>query len=190
MNIDVTKIEGYETMTPEEKVQALEGFQVEVPTADYSGYIPKKDFDKVSSELAEWKRKHNALLSEEEQKKIAHDEELAELRREVEENRKERTLTEYKAQFISMGYEEELAEETARASIEGDIGKVFSNHKKFLDAHDKALEQRLLAKTPRPDSTGAKNTATPMTKEQIVKIANTEERQRAIAENIELFQND
>jgi len=189
MNIDVTKIEGYENMTPEEKVEALEKFEYEIPEPDYSGYISKKRFDEVASEVAEWKRKHNALLSEEEQKKIAHDEELAELRKEVEENRKERTLAEHKAQYISVGYDEELAEDTARATIEGDIGRVFSNHKKFLDAHDKALETRLLAKTPRPDSTGVKNTEAPKTKDEIMGIRDTEERQKAIAENIELFEN-
>lgn len=187
MNIDVTKIEGYAEMTPEEKVQALESFEYEVPAPDLTGYISKKRFDEVASEVAEWKRKHNALLSEEEQKKQEREEELALLRKEVEESRKDKLLTEYKAQFISMGYDEELAEETARASIDGDTNKVFSNHKKFLEMHDKALETRLLAQTPRPDSTGAKNTETPKSKDEILAIRDTDERQKAIAENIELF---
>lgn len=188
MNIDVTKIEGYAEMTPEEKVNALELFDIEVPMPDLSKYILKTEFDKTASELAEWKRKYNAMLNEDEQRKLAHDEELAELRKEVEENRKERTLAEHKAQYIAIGYDEQLAEDTARASLDGDIGRVFSNHKKFLDAHDKAVETRLLGKTPRPDSTGAKNTNPPMTKEEIFAIRDASERQQKIAENIEIFQ--
>ena len=38
-NIDTSKIEGYENMTAEEKVQALESFSIADP--DYSGYVKK-----------------------------------------------------------------------------------------------------------------------------------------------------
>jgi hypothetical protein len=41
--IDVTKIEGYADMTPEEKLKALEGY--DVPDPDYSGYVKKDVFD-------------------------------------------------------------------------------------------------------------------------------------------------
>ena len=187
MKIDVTQIEGYAEMTPEEKVAALEAIEYEIPQPDMSNFIPKKRFDEVASEAADWKRKHNALLSEEEQRQAAREEELNALRKEVEESRKERELAVYKTQFISMGYDEELAEDTAKASIEGDTTRVFSNHKKFLDAHDKALEASLIAKTPRPDSTGAKNSPTPMTKDEIMAIKDTQERQQKIAENRDLF---
>lgn len=39
MKLDLTKIEGYENMTPEEKLKALEGY--DVPDPDYSGYVKK-----------------------------------------------------------------------------------------------------------------------------------------------------
>lgn len=188
MKIDVTKIEGYADMTPEEKIAALESIEYEVPEIDLSGFIPKEQFDKASSELADWKKKYHAQLSEDEQKKALHEEELEALRREVEQNRREKTLATYKGQYMSMGYSEELAEETAKASLEGDTNKIFANHRKFLEEHDKALESRLIGQTPKHEGPGAKGSYTPKTKEEIMQIKDTLERQQAIAQNRELFE--
>lgn len=187
MKIDVTKIEGYADMTPEEKVKALEEIDYDVPEPDMTGYIRKADFDKTSSELAEIKRKYNAQLSEDERRRVEHDEEIEALRKTVELMQREKSLAEIKAQYISMGYESELAEDTALATLDGDNSRIFANHKKFLEAHDKAFEASLLAKTPRLDGAGAKNSPQPKTKEEIMAIRDAVERQHAIAENIELF---
>jgi hypothetical protein len=65
--IDVTKIEGYADMTPEEKLKALEGY--DVPDPDYSGYVKKDVFDKTASELAAKKKELTEKMSEDEQKK-------------------------------------------------------------------------------------------------------------------------
>ena len=53
MKIDLTKIEGYENMTAEEKIAALEGFDVQ---QDYTGYVRKDLLDKANSEAADYKR--------------------------------------------------------------------------------------------------------------------------------------
>lgn len=186
MRIDVTRIEGYADMTPEEKVAALEAIDYDVPEPDYTGYVPKDQLDKVASEAAEWRRKHNALLTEEEQKNIAREEEMESLRKTVEEMEKEKTITEIKSNYIAIGYEEELAEDTAKATVEGDNKKIFQNHKKFLEAHDKAFESSLLSKTPRPGE-GVSRTSQPMTKEEIVAIKDPELRKQKIGENPEMF---
>lgn len=151
--IDVTKIDGYEKMTAEEKLAALEAF--DVPEPDYSGYVSKAVFDKTASEVAEWKRKHNALLSEDEKKKQEAAEELEELRNKVAIMEKEKKISEHKAQYIALGYDEKLATETAQAISEGDIDKVFANQKKFLEAHDKAYKAQLMGGTPTPPAGGA-----------------------------------
>ena len=65
--IDTSKIEGYAEMTPEQKLAALEGFEYEDNSAELEKQ--KNALSKANSEAAEWKRKHNALLSEEEKKK-------------------------------------------------------------------------------------------------------------------------
>ena len=71
MKIDLTKIEGYENMTAEEKIAALEGFDVQ---QDYTGYVRKDLLDKANSEAADYKRQLRAAMSEAE-KKAADDEE-------------------------------------------------------------------------------------------------------------------
>ena len=67
--IDTSKIAGYAEMTPEQKLAALEGFEYEDNLAELEKQ--KNAVSKANSEAAEWKRKHNALLSEDEKKKQA-----------------------------------------------------------------------------------------------------------------------
>ena len=62
MKIDVTQIEGYENMSPEEKLKALEGF--DIPSPDYSGYVKKDLYDKTASELAAKKKELKERLSD------------------------------------------------------------------------------------------------------------------------------
>jgi len=187
MKIDVSTIEGYDLMTPEQKLQALEAFEYDVPQPDYSGYIKKADFDKASSELADMKRKYNAMLSEDEQKKQAHEEEMETLRRKVASMEQETRLADLKASYISMGYEETLATDTAQATLEGDNARVFSNMKKFLEAHDKAIEAKMIAETPRPSGAGAKGEVPKKTRAEIEAIEDTTERRQAMKDNLDLF---
>lgn len=156
--IDVTKFEGYENMTPEEKVALLEGFEYDDNSSELERY--KNAASKANSEAAEWKKKHNALLGEEEQKKQAADEELTALRAKVEEMEKEKLLSGHKAQFLALGYDEALADSTAKALVDGDITKVFAAHKKFLENHDKALKADLLKGTPTPPAGEGSDTMT------------------------------
>lgn len=146
--IDITKIEGYDKMTPEEKLAALEAFEYEDNFSELEKY--KNAASKANSEAAEWRKKHNALLSEEEQKKQANEEELTTLRAKVEAMEKEKLIAGHKAQFLAIGYDEALADATAKALADGDTAKVFANQKKFLETHDKTLKADLLKKTPAP----------------------------------------
>lgn len=146
--IDITKIEGYDKMTPEEKLAALEAFEYEDNSTELEKY--KNAASKANSEAAEWRKKHNALLSEEEQKKQANEEELTTLRAKVEAMEKEKLIAGYKAQYLAIGYDEALADATAKALADGDTAKVFANQKKFLETHDKTLKADLLKDTPTP----------------------------------------
>lgn len=146
--IDVSKIEGFSEMTAEQKLAALEAY--EIPAPDYSGYVKKDVYDKATSDLAEWKRKHNALLSEEDKKKQENEEELTTLRKRVEEMEKEKLISGHKARFLALGYDETLADETAKAMANGETDKVFANQKKFLETHDKAYKAQLMGQTSTP----------------------------------------
>jgi hypothetical protein len=59
-----------------------------------------------------------------------------------------------------MGYEEALADDTAKAMAEGQIDKVFANQKKFLETHDKTLKAEILKTTPKPPAGKGTDTMT------------------------------
>ena len=145
--IDTNTIEGYENMTPEQKLAALEAYEYEDNAAELEKQ--KAAVSKANSEAAEWKRKHNALLSDEDRKKQEAAEKLASMENELAELRKEKTISEYKAQFAAQGYDEELATSTAAAMEKGDMATVFANSKKFLGDYAKRIVAEKLKGTPR-----------------------------------------
>ncbi len=146
--IDTSKIEGYASMSAEDKVKALEAMEYEDNAAEVERL--KNANSKANSEAAEWKRKHNALLSDEEKRKQDDAEALAAIIKERDELKKEKTVSEYKAQYLAQGYSEKLAAETAQALADGDTAKVFANQQKFLDEYAKTIKADALKKTPRP----------------------------------------
>lgn len=156
--IDVSKIEGYADMSAEDKIKALEA--AELPDPDLSGMVKKEVFDKTASELADWKKKHNALLSAEEKKKQEDEEALTNMKNELETLKKDKTIATYKANYIAQGYDDALATETATALVDGDTEKVFANQKKFLENYAKTVKADVLKQTPKPPAGngGAANT--------------------------------
>ena len=67
--IDTSKIDNYANMTAEEKGCRSGGYEFEV---DYSEVEKlKTQLSKANAEAAEWRRKHNSLLSDEERKSRA-----------------------------------------------------------------------------------------------------------------------
>ena len=62
MKIDFTKIEGFETMTAEEKLAAIEA--MELPDPDMSGFVKKDLLDRANSEAANYKRQLREKMSE------------------------------------------------------------------------------------------------------------------------------
>lgn len=147
--IDVTTIEGYESMTPEQKVAALEG--IDLPEPDLKDYVKKNVLDKATSDASSWKKKYQDLLSDDERKKAQEAEELASLRTKVEELTKRETVAKYTANFISQGYNKELAAATAVAMADGDTEKVFANNQKFLEEYAKTIRSEQMKGTPRPE---------------------------------------
>ena len=144
--IDTSGIEGYAEMTAEQKLAALEGF--DIPDPDLSGYVKKDLFDKKASELAAAKKQLGEKMTEDEQQKAQKEQELKDLQDKVASLEKEKTISAYKAKYLADGYEEKLAEETAKALAEGDSEKVFANQKAFLEAHDKKLKAELMRQNP------------------------------------------
>lgn len=145
----------------------------------------KRAMDKASSEAADYKKKYNATLSEQEQASLEkaeeqarRDERLAELEREV-------SIHKFTEQFLDLGYDKESASKAATAQVDNDIDTLFALQKKVIEEKVLAKEQELYRDIPRA-KTGVYAS---MTKEQIMAIPDRAERHKAMAENMELFEN-
>lgn len=180
--IDITKIEGYSEMTPEQKLAALEAYEYEDNSSEIERY--KNAASKANSEAAEWKKKHNALLSEEEQKKNEAEEEMNRIREELETLRKEKVESDHRAKLIALGYEETLAAETAKALVNGETEKVFAAQKKHQESLEKKIRADVLKDTPKPKA--GSGTKSEITKEQFDEMGYTE-RLKVFNDNPELY---
>lgn len=185
MKIDTSLIDGYSEMSAEEKLNALENFEYDDNSAEVERY--KKAAAKASSEAADFKRKHKELLSEEERRNVERDEEFNRINEELKTLRKEKSVSQLKAKYLSLGYDEKLAEETALAVFEGNTDKMFENQQKFITERDKAMKVERLKQTPKP---AAGEGSTAITKAEIMKIRDATERQAMISENLELFNHE
>ena len=147
--IDVSTIEGYAEMTPEQKVAALESYSV--PDPDYTGYVKKDVLDKAAHEAAEWKKKHNALLSEDERKQAEQDEKNEKIMKELDDLRRDKKISSYKASILGVGgFDAELADETAKALADGNMDTVFANMVKAKDASIQEYRADAMKKNQRP----------------------------------------
>lgn len=156
--IDFTKIEGYADMTPEEKLKAIEAY--DIPEPDYSGYVTKEQFDKTASELASKKKELNEKLSEDEKAKAKEQEERQALEEKYNALLRESEVSKNKSKLLGLGYDEKLADETAEAMADGDLDKVFKNQKKFLEGFEKSIKAEVLKNTPEPTGDGDTKTMT------------------------------
>ncbi|MBE7039137.1 MAG: hypothetical protein E7398_00230 [Ruminococcaceae bacterium] len=181
MKIDFSSIEGYENMTAEEKLAALEA--MDIPEPDYTGWVKKDVADKYASEAAGYKKQLREKMSQDEQEAAQLKEELAAVKTEVESLRQEKAETELTKRWMGIGYSEELATATAKASASGDMDTVFKNHAKFLADREKELKSELLKKTPTPPAgDGDKK----ITKEDFSKMS-LAEKQKFATENPEAY---
>lgn len=158
--IDTSKIEGFDGMTADQKIQALLG--VTIPDeVDLSKYVSKATFDKTSSDLAEAKRQLKGKMSEDEQAAAARAEKeaadkaaLEDLQAKLDAANRQLLVSTYKNSYLALGYEEKLAQETAEALASGDTAKVFANQSKHKTAMEAKIKADLMMKDPRPGRGG------------------------------------
>ena len=143
----------------------------------------KRAMERANSEAADYKKKYNATLSEQErvsqekaEEKARRDERLAELEREI-------SIHKFTEQYLDLGYDKESAIAAANAQVNNDVDTLFKLQQKIIDEKVLAKEQELIRDIPRA-RTGVHSS---MTADQILAIPDREERHRAMAENIELF---
>lgn len=142
--INTSAIEGYENMTAEEKLAALEA--MDLPDVDKI----KSALDKATSEAAGYKKQLRERMTEEEARAAKDAEDRAAIQKELEQLRAEKVVGQHTAKFLGLGYDEKLARETATALANGEHELVFKNHAKFLADREKALRAEILKSTPTP----------------------------------------
>ena len=169
MKIDTNKIQGYADMTPEEKLKALEAYEIADP--DYTGYVKKEVFDKTASELADSKKQLREKMSADEIKAKEDAEKQEKLQSDYDALLKKVSISENKAKLLALGYEDKLAGDTAEAMVEGNLEKVFTNQKKHLESVEKKIREDVLHNTPKPEGGSSSST---MTKEKLRGMSATE----------------
>ena len=108
----------------------------------------KNSVTNASADASEWKKKYQATLSEQEKAAEEQSEATAAMQKELEDLRNERNIANHKSQFVSIGFDEALADESAKALNEGNIAKVFDGIRKFVESHDKAMAEKAMLNNP------------------------------------------
>lgn len=153
MKLDITKIPGYkDDMTPEEQLKLISGHEI-----DLSGYVKKDVADRYASEAADYKKKYNATLSEQERKTSEDAERLKSMETELNNLRRERAISKYTADYIGLGFDKELADATAKAFADGKTDVVFANLAKHQETMQAKLKAELMHDTPNPGAGSSGN---------------------------------
>ena len=151
MNIrDLLKDAYTEGMSVEDINKALES--IELPT-DNSAEIDrlKTALSKSNSEAAEMKKQLREKMSAEELKAKEDAEKMEALIKERDALLKEKTIAGHKAKYLALGYDENLANDTAEALANGELDKVFANQKKHNESVEKKIRADVLKETPKPE---------------------------------------
>ncbi len=167
MNIkDLLKDAYKEGMSVEDIEKALES--IDLPT-DNSAEIDrlKAALSKSNSEAADYKKQLREKMSAEELKAKEDAEKWEEIVKERDALLREKTIATHKAKYLSLGYDENLANDTAEAMANGELDKVFANQKKHLETVEKKIRADVLKETPSPEGGNGSET---ITKEKFLKM--------------------
>lgn len=94
----------------------------------------KKATDNASSDAADWKKKFNATLTEAQQAEAARAEAEKALREENEALKRDKVIGAYSNRALSLGYDADLAAQTAEAMANGDMDTVFAGIGKLIES--------------------------------------------------------
>ena len=152
-NIDTSKIENFDTMTAEQKLEAV--LKMEIPDeVDMSKFVSKEIFDRKASEASNLSKQLKEKMTDDEVKASESAKAIEEMKSELETLRKDKTISDYTAKYIAIGYDKDLAAETAKAMADGDMAKVFENGEKHKVALEKKIKEDLINSTHKPNGAG------------------------------------
>ena len=197
--MDTTKIENFENMTAEEKVEALLKLGSETENANATNEQKYKELiSKANSEAAAYKKaareneeKLKAKLSDEEKAQLAAKEaeekriaEFNALEEKYNEIVKKNEITEKAYHYQKLGYSDELAKATAEAFINGDNATVEANELKYREELEKTIRAEIVKGNPKPNDNGMRAT---VTRDDIMGKKSYAERLRMAEQNIEVL---
>lgn len=166
MAFDWTTVEGYkDDMSADEKLALLENYEApkaepaepkteQKPAGDNPapkpGFISKREFDKLASDLAAAKKQLRSRMSEEEQREAERQAAIEAQEEELKTLRREKAMSAHKASFMGLGLEEALANDAAKALVDGESDELFGVLKRYQTGYEKTLRAKILAETPKP----------------------------------------
>lgn len=161
MKIDTAKIENYAEMSAEDKIKALEEFEIEIPAPKESDEVNKLKtaLSKANSDAAEWKRQFREKQTEAERAEAERKEREQAVEEELRTLRRDKTVAGYVNSCLALGYDKELALRAAEAMADNNAAEIMNCQQEFLALKQKELEALALNKQPGL-SVGAPPTAT------------------------------
>ena len=151
MKIDTAKIEGFDEMSAEDKLNAILSMEIETPAPkDNSDEVNKLKtaLSKANSDAAEWKRQFREKQTEAERVEAERAEREKAVEEELRTLRRDKTVSGFVAQCLALGYEKELAQKAAEAMADNDAAGIMACQQEFLEAKQKELEEKALNKQP------------------------------------------
>jgi len=150
MKLDTTKITGFDEMSAEDKVKALLDFEIETPEPKESEDVAKlkNALSNANTDAAEWKRKYRSTLDEKERAEAERAEREKAVEEELRGLRRDKTVSGYLANCLSLGYDKDLAQRAAEAMADNDAAAIMECQREFLEAKTKELEAAALNKQP------------------------------------------
>lgn len=184
--IDTSAIEGYDSMTAEEKLAALESFEYADNSDELSKY--KNAVSKANSEAAEYKRQlkdANSKIQQAEEKgkegQTEAEKQIEAMRSQLNEMKRDKSVSDYTSRLVSNGFGSDAATKAAVALVDHDADSFFESLSKFVEDHDKKvraeLAQHSIAPKAGPKDDGAKSG---MTKKKLLSMSLLEQNKFSI----------
>lgn len=148
--VDPTKIDGFDGMTAEEKVNALLGYEIEAETTTETADVTKlkNSLSKANGEAAEYKRLLREKQSEAERAEADRAEKEREMQEKLAAYEERERISNYKAQLMTAGVDPNTADLMAKSLPAGVSDEYFAATKAFLDAQKQAILTESLNKQP------------------------------------------
>lgn len=110
----------------------------------------KRERDKLTSENGNLRKELRKYMTEQQAREAERQAELEAREAELESLRRDKLLSDLRANFIGRGYDEVMAQSAAEALADGDTNALFDYMAKRDVAVEKQLRAKILAETPKP----------------------------------------